>query len=374
MIRSPSVALRGAHGYVVGNDIPLFDSVPSPSAPLIAMTRDGQAIGQPAGNFLFISPRVLLGDDEILHAFWGEPAAGWQPAVRADWISSATYTASLWHATYTPDKGWSPASPVYAAARIGWSDGMGDVAPDPVAGLHAVIVDDTARTLVHLAYSEGEWRARRIPGVELPAYSSIAVDDDGQVYVAYVAPDRTVESDANSVFLVRSPDHGRTWLPPRLISRSGSAQATQVHVLATQRGVHLVWAQNVTRGVVPQVVRHLVSGDGGDTWSAAEDLDIPDELGSLRTVADSCGAVHVTYEAVVYDEQGAEERGGLWYARWDGAWSALEQPFGSLNSTEADLAAGSDGAPRLVWSVVHPGATPYETTFLAVESHLQRTN
>lgn len=373
--RSPSLALRGERGYLVGNDILFYDTLPSPSAPLIAVTQDGRDIGEPAGDFLFMSPRALLGQDGTLHMLWTEPG-DWRPRARDDWGGGTLMnTASLWHATYTPEEGWGGADQVYAASQIWFDIGTGDNTLDPAGGLHVVIGDDSRQELMHLTYSGDGWRAERIPGIGLPVYSSIAVDSAGQVYVAYVAPDRTVSSDANSVFFVQSPDGGRTWLPPQLISRSGNAQATQIHVLTAASGtVHLVWAQNVTGGIAPQVIRHVVSRDGGGTWSAAEDVDILDGLGSTHAVIDPCGAVHVTHGAAVDDEDSQDEQARLWYARWDGGWSALEQPFGKLNSAEADLALDPDGTLHLVWFVIHPGATPYETTFAPVRSHLQVTH
>lgn len=371
--RSSSLAVRAGRGYLVGNDILLYDSLPSPSAPLIAVTRDGKDIGRPAGNFLFMSPRALLGADGTLHMLWTEPGS-WRPTVRADWTGTLMNTGSLWHATYMPKQGWDPAGRVYAASQVWFDVGTGDITLDPAGGLQALLGDDSTRALMHLTRNGNTWRAGPIPGIGLPVYSSIAVDSAGRVYVAYVAPDRSVQRDANSVFFVQSPDGGRTWLPPRLISRSGNAQATRIHALATPGGtVHLVWAQNVSGGIVPEVIRHVVSRDAGGTWSAAEDIDVPDGLGSTQAALDLCGAVHVTHEAVVEDETGQEERGRIWYARWDGAWSALEQPFGELNSTEAALAADPDGTLHLVWFVVRPGATPHETTFMPVQSHLQVT-
>jgi hypothetical protein len=368
IIRNASLALGGEHGYVVGNDIYLFDTLPSPPRPLIAVTTDGRDIGKPAGDFQFASPRAFV-DGGTLHVLWAEPGEGARPLLREDWIRLIFDYASLWHAAYTRERGWTEPARVYAGSGISWHHGMADMVADPAAGLHGVVGDETRGALVYLGFSHGAWQSRPVPGiVRRPSYLAIAASG-GRVYVAYVAADRSAPRDANSVFLVRSADGGRTWLPPRLISRSGANQATQIRAFAAPDGtVHLVWAQNLSGGLEPQVVRHVVSGDGGETWSPPDDVDFPDGLGTLKAAVDRCGGVHVIHEARA--DAGESEESRLWYARWAGGWSAPEQPFGDLNSIEADLETGSDGSPRLVWSVVHLAENVHESTFVPVISRL----
>lgn len=382
VIRSPYQATGAETGYVVGNNVPLFDSLPAPSRPLIALTDRGEDIGRPPGDFVFAEPRAFVDGRGTLHVVWAEPAE--RPVLRVDWPGMIFDYASLWHATYTPRRGWTAPEQVHAGTRISWYHGMGDMVLARDGALHGITADDAVRGLYHLTFSQGTWRPRRIPGIERrPAYASVAVSRDGRVYVPFVAAagsvpsvrsdaaDQGVRSDANSVFLVRSLDGGRTWLSPQLISRSGSRQASQIRVLVAPDGtVHLVWAQNLSGGLTPEVVRHAASRDGGETWSAPDDVDIPDRLGYLQAVLDPCGAVHMTHEALTYREETDTDESRIWYARWNGGWTALEQPFGDLNSTEGTLTTTRDGSPRLVWSVVHLGETVYQNTFSAVASHL----
>lgn len=370
VIRSPSLGTGAETGYVVGNDIALFDSLPTPPHPLIAMTDAGQDIGRPAGDFVFASPRASVDAGGTLHVVWAEPRE--RPVQREDWLRFIFDYASLWHAAYTPGRGWTPPARVYAGSRVSWYHGTGGLATAPGGGLHGVTGDDSAQALIHLSFDGGAWHSRRIPGIERrPAYASLAVGEGGRIYVAFVAADRDVPSDANSVFLVRSADGGRTWLPPQRISRSGSRQATQIRALAAPGGtVHLVWAQNISGGLAPEVVRHTASRDGGETWSPHEDADIPDGLGMLEAVVDRCGAVHVIHEALEYREEAGSEQGRLWYARWNGGWTAPAQPFGDLDSTEAALAIARDGSLRLLWTVVRPAENVRQTAFSTVVSHL----
>lgn len=357
---------------MVGNDIYLFDSLPSPPRPFIAVTDGGRDIGKPAGDFLFASPRAFVHGDGTLHVLWAELGENWRPVMREDWGSFRQHYASVWHAAYTPVAGWNRPDRVYAGPLITWHHGMADIVMDSAGNLHGIIADEEARTMVYLSFSHGAWQARTIPGItHAPVYMSIAVSRDGSVYVAYVDADRSVRRDGNSVFLVRSPDWGRTWLATQLISRSGTDRATQTRVLVAPDGtVHLVWAKNISGGLEPQVIRHVASGDGGETWSPPEDVDIPDGLGTLHAAVDRCGAVHVVHESDVYVEGAQTENRRLFYARWNGEWSALESPFSDFNSTEADMVTGSDGSLRLVWSVVHLAENPLESTFLPVRSHL----
>ncbi|HEX6912655.1 MAG TPA: sialidase family protein [Longimicrobium sp.] len=364
--------MRGEHGYVVGNDIYLFDSLPSPPRPLIAVAIAGRDIGKPAGDFLFASPRAFVDSDGTLHVLWAEPGNDWRPVVREDWGTFRQHYASVWHAAYTPAAGWSRPGQVYASSLITWYHGTADMVLDSAGTLHGVIADEEARTMFYLSFSHGAWQARPIPGItHAPVYMSIAVSRDGWVYVAYVDADRSVRGDGNSVFLVRSTDGGRTWLAPQLISRSGTDRATQTRVLAAPDGtMHLVWAKNLSGGLEPQVIRHAASGDGGETWSPPQDVDIPDGLGTLHAAMDRCGAVHVVHESHVDVDEAQTEQRRLFYARWNGGWSALESPFDDFNSTEADMVTGSDGSPSLVWSVVRLAENPDHSTFQPVISRL----
>ncbi len=373
ILRNVSLALRGEHGYVVGNDIWLFDSLPSPPRPLLVLTLDGRDIGEPAGDFHFADPRALLDTDGTLHLLWAEPADGWRPVKRWEWAGFRQHYGTLWHAAYAPATGWTSPVRIYASSHITWHHGMAEAAFDPATGLHGVIADDAAGTMVHLSRAQGAWETRPIPGIaRAPVYISVAVDGSGRVYVAYVDALRGTRGDANSVFLVRSPDGGRTWLPPQLISRSGGDLATQLRVLAAPDGTaHLVWAKNVSGGLEPQVIRHVRSGDKGETWSAPEDVDIPDGLGTLNATVDACGAVHVIHESHADERNAQSDVRRLFYARWNGRWSTLESPFGDLNSTEADMVAGSDGFPELVWTVVRLAPNPLHSTFLSVRSRLR---
>jgi hypothetical protein len=368
VIRSPFLAARGGAGYVVGNDIGLYDSLPLPARPLAAFDLHGAGIGRPEGDFYFASPRALIAADGTLHLVWAEPGE-WKPLVREDWIRMIGDAASLWHATYAPARGWSPPQPIHAATRLWWSEGLGEVVMDSAGTLHGVVGEEPGDRLLHLSSAGGRWKAEPIPGVTRPVYGSIAAGSDGRIYVAFVAADRSVPADGNSVFLIRSEDGGRSWSGPRLIRRSGERRATAIRVLVSRSGsVHLVWAQNLSGGLAPQVIRHVASSDGGETWSPPNDADIPDGLGTLMAAVDGCGALHVIWETV--EETDAGEAGRLWHARWDGAWGEVELPFGTLNSTDADLTADPDGSLRLFWSVVQPGSTPAETTFRPVTSTL----
>jgi hypothetical protein len=370
VIRSPSLALGQGAGYVVGNDIRLFDTLPVPPRPLIAITDLGEDIGKPAGDFYFAAPRAFVDGDGTLHVVWAEPG-DWRPVLRQDWGDFASHYGSLWHATYRPRRGWTVPERVYAGSQIRWSHGTGDMTLDHAGVLHGLVTDEATQELIYLTLGGPGRQTRPVPAVQGPVYSSIAVGEHGETYVAFINADRSVQSDANSVFLVRSPDGGRTWLPPQLISRSGERQATAVQVLvAGDAGVHLVWAQNLSGGLSPEVVRHVVSRDGGETWSAPDDADIPNGLGTLMAAVDRCGCVHIIHESVDYSEEEGTEHGILSYASWDGRWSPVERPFAALNSTEAALATDGQGSPRLVWSVMHPAQNVFETTFSPVISHL----
>jgi hypothetical protein len=238
-----------------------------------------------------------------------------------------------------------------------WNQVQANLAFDSAGRLHAAVADFAhPGALVHLTHRSGTWHRTEV-ATGAAGYSSVATGPDGRVYLAYIGPDTTHLSDANSVFLVRSPDGGRTWSSPRLISRSGRRQATEVRALVAPDGtLHLVWSQNLSGGLRAEVARHVFSRDRGETWSAPDDLDAPDGFAQLRAVVDRCGSVHVVYTTLstspknVWEYNRGVERWELWYAYWHRRWQAPQSPFASLNSLDADLVAARGGPLYLLWS------------------------
>jgi hypothetical protein len=228
---------------------------------------------------------------------------------------------------------------------------------------HSVAFD----TLALIRVEKAAAAVQRLPVKAL--YSSLA-KQSSRAPVAVIGPYPQMHGQGNNV-LITTSTNGRDWSPTRLINRSDGRDATDVRVVAGSDGsLHLVWAQNLSGGLNPEVVRHVYSTDWGETWSEPQDLDAPDFFQNLRAVSDGCGGVAISYEH--WSEQSTNaERGTLWTARWNGGWSAPVAPFPNLNSFEAALATDGNGCLLLVWSARSAdvrGFDPVEHGFRPMQS------
>lgn len=360
LLRRTVIVRDGGRELVLGNNLTVDDGRSQPSQPLLAFDLEGRGIGKPAGSFRFVKPGAAFDSRGVLHLIWGEPLN----ATGADSMSWLPALGSVWYANYTEATGWSdPEVVVRATDELRWALDLAEVVVDSEDRIHAAVVDlGEPRALIHVVRTPGVgWRSTRLVSETstYSGYTSLAVGEGGHVYLAYIGPDRSParprRSDANSLFLLRSVDGGRSWVPPLLISRSGNRQATSVRALVSPDGaIHLVWGQNLTGGIVAQVIRHSVSHDGGHTWSSPDDLDTPDFFrGDLRATVDRCGAVHIVYHNLEDHPNPESPRGlmlaELWYARWDSEWSVHERLYPHLFSMETDVAVTGTGL-RLVWS------------------------
>lgn len=327
-LRFASVAAGSTRAYVVGNDIPFFTPDTVRRDPLLVAELGHGLLGRPPGHFTFAIPRAIVDDRQRLHLLWGEPdTARVLPATT--WPDQRL--TSLWQATYDPGGGWSVPSKVYQSTWLKWFDGALTAGRRTADGAMHLAVPDAR--ILYLRFNDGAWHVRRGPKVNGVAYASVAADASGRVFVAYIAPDHSHPPDANSVFLVASSDRGESWQEPKLVSRSGANRAWEVQALLGVAGdLHLLWKQD--RPDSSAAIRHVISRDGGTTWSSPDDLQLPaDYLGMLRSAIDACGAVHVVFQEL--SDRGVSAH--IMYARWTGRWSAPARVFPGLFSVEPTL-------------------------------------
>jgi len=385
VISWPSLAVGKSGTYIVGNDIAVLDDQPAPSRPLIALNLDGASLGKPLRGNFFAFPQAVVDLEGVLHVLWAEPDTT-EPISRRDFRSLWTELKSVWHSAYVPETGWTEAREFYRTAhRIWWQQDLSGAVLDAFGGLHVAFVDDhgPSESLVHAVFEQGKWRIGAVPtSGALTGYSSIAVSPNGEVYIAYIGPDRStvrgqnLSTDANSVFLVHSPNGGRSWNSPSRVSRSGQNQATSLRALVSpDKKVHLIWGQNLSGGLAAEVLRHVVSDDRGETWSLPDDLDIPDGArNDLRVAIDEHGTIHVVYgEWFIPDQEQdrGSERRSLIHAPWDKKWGEPSSPFPLLNALDASLASTADGSIRLFTSARPNSETSIKPTFKPFTSLLR---
>lgn len=357
VLRNSTLAIGGGTGYVTGVDVGPLDEGPLPSPAFVGLTLAGEPIPPPPLGKYFLHPRAAAGDDGTLHLIWAEPdtaetlrllgidlRAG-DPVHRNQYNQLTSNT--LYYARYTPGGGWRDAVPIYAGRGLVWRFAS---APSLQSrGPALIAVPDHTFGLDTLALIRVEKAGAAVHRLALKAlYSSLAMDSSRAV-VAFIGPYPQTRGQGNNV-LVTTSANGRDWSSPRLVNRSEGMDATDVRVVAGSDGsLHLVWAQNLSGGLSPEVVRHVYSLDWGETWSQPQDLDAPDFFQNLQAAPDGCGGVAVAYEHWTEHSTNAE-RGTLWTTRWNGGWSAPVAPFPDLNSFGAALATDENGCLVLVWS------------------------
>lgn len=162
-----------------------------------------------------------------------------------------------------------------------------------------------------------------------------------------------------------------TWSRPTEVSALGSHRATKARVFSGADGiVHLLWGQNLSGSLFPEVVRHVESRDGGRIWSSAEDLQLPTgPLATWRAVEDECGTVHVAITMVVAATLGPESR--LLYARWSDQWSRVQQLFPEVELRDTELAATGTGTIFLVGTALRSGVLAELNEFELISASLQ---
>jgi hypothetical protein len=97
------------------------------------------------------------------------------------------------------------------------------------------------------------------------------------------------------------------------------------------------------------IISHVVSRDGGASWSEAEALDVGRDFHHLWAAIDRCGAIHVAFEA--WDTGvGDMSKKSIGYARHDSVWTPAVYPFQTITPLELALAIGPDDRVRLFFS------------------------
>lgn len=327
--RFPSVAAtRSGPVYVAGNDIAGFTADTVPDNPLTVWQLGGRSLGRPPGTFRFAYPKALIDDEDHLHLIWAEPLADSPPITARDWHRRPR-PRSVWTSRYRPGAGWSVPRKVLEDANLWWDESV-------TTG--QVTSGSSQWTLAVSTLKRGATPASiRLIGLARDSVMTSTIANAGGLYtrlasagtdvlIGYLAPAPRAGpgSDGNSVFVAASSDGGATWRPPILVSRSGAQPAYELQTVTGSDGVvHLIWLQTIAGA--PDVIRHVMSRDGGRTWSARDDLHPEGKTAGLDAVIDACGTVHL-----VFEHWDASWRAHLEYVTWRERWSHVEPLFPEL--------------------------------------------
>lgn len=372
-LASPVVASEnGLYFMTLAGPALLSNDFPKPpQTSLLLIGPDGMAVGPPPGDFRYMRPTAIGDVAGRLHVIWAEPTRSGSAAASDGGLRSSP--ASLWHAVYSPKEGWYPATRIYeqlpTSRPLRWRQDVIGLSFDAMRRLHLVVTRIGMAAMLHLIFSDGVWSESSIPTGGLSAH--LALGPGGELYLAAIGQAEPRCGPANNVLFSRSNDGGRTWSRPTEVSALGSHRATKARVFSGADGiVHLLWGQNLSGSLFPEVVRHVESRDGGRIWSSAEDLQLPTgPLATWRAVEDECGTVHVAITMVVAATLGPESR--LLYARWSDQWSRVQQLFPEVELRDTELAATGTGTIFLVGTALRSGVLAELNEFELISASLQ---
>jgi hypothetical protein len=359
--RFPVLVSDNADAVVLGNDIVSYDGRPIPREPLTVWSLDGRNIGRPPGHFTFAYPRGAMRSG-TLHMLWAEPSDSTRTSDPYAWPGELS---SVWGASYSPRSGWSRPSRVFAGMLQAPLDGSPSVGATSDASLVEFGTHMQGYSAFILAFrlTDERWDSLLIPVGPGAFYPSV-VQVDSTIVAAFVDAAGGRESDVNSLFLVRSTDGGRTWMPRLLLSRSGRRAAFDSQLLLdSHRQLHLVWRRMEAdeRGTIG----HMMSPDGGRSWTHAEELTLAVPAYLARAGIDRCGQVHVLYA----DLSGREETSRIGHVRWNGTWHDDGQLFPTFELGGMTVHADTDAALTMVFlgrerdSTSAATSAPYRTLF-----------
>jgi hypothetical protein len=261
-------------------------------------------------------PAVVTDDFGFAHVFWSEDLGG-RPLGPND--PSDSGNAILY--TRWDGKGWTkPVDVLYSP-------------DDPVASYPAAIVDKKGN--IHLVWtgltniyysqapaSQAESALAWSPPLVIASdsarsnwESSIAVDSEGNLHIAYAA-----RGDEVGIYHVASTDNGATWSQPVRISQpldvlESSLSGVKLIADGADR-LHVVWQANTSEGF-GQSANYARSTDGGQTWSS------PFQLGYRQT-----GDFYIGYPSIA--SVGPEELDVIYVAGANkGRWERISRDGGS---------------------------------------------
>lgn len=366
---APSIATSGGTTLVAGTAA--FTSLASrsprtPGKSLMLIERgDGAApsreISAPAGQFVFLNPRVIAGPHGLVHLVWGEPSGGGPGSAEGGPQSSHARVTALWHATYTRDGGWTLPVRIHADStrreRLAWNDMQPAMAVDSRARLHVMIPG--ARSTLHLTYDGVSWTTRTM--AEATTALGLAAGprhDLVLVTMASIAPRRALFRQAGrgviakvATSIRRSTDDGEHWSEAHVLDDDAAAGSSVARVFVRDSIVHVLWSAKPDLELRPQAVSHVFSHDGGHHWSWPRSLRIPDAPFTRWSAAlDACGTPTVVVSS--WDRSRRARMGSRLQVslRQVDAWAPLTNLTSDSNTLDGVLAQEQGGALTFITS------------------------
>lgn len=361
---------RSGAVFLVGNDVRNFGPSLAAENPLSAWELDphgDKCIGRPHGTFLFAYPRALVDARDRLHLLWGEPAHEVRPVRGSE--SREEELASIWTSVFDAIRGWSAPRPLFEGhdLHLAWNQMLAPIhsPAQRSSAVLAVPIDPLCtggEGMVLVSLGAADTLVASVVRTTSRVSCGCAVSVGTDAFLGYItpAPVERFGLDRYGVFVQSSRDGGATWRPPVLVSRSGSAAASESKALMAPDGtVHLVWRRE-HRGRT--VFRHASSRDGGESWSTPDDLVAPPSAYHFQAAVGRCGTLHLVWA----HRDWPADLSHIDHATWRGRWSAITHAFTTLTVSAPVLHLAHDGRLLLAFQgrpAASDEAEPYVTMY-----------
>jgi hypothetical protein len=356
VIDEPTATVAG-NGVVLAGHSTLVHAVGFRGVGAALIDSTGRTLSQPPAAANGIRPELATIGDTLFYV-WGQAKDA--PSILSDgrqaWPPPVT---AVWFATRVRGGEWSQPKQLIGADYVLWGGTNTAVIRGPDASLHVAIAGASRASgfkLIHAELKPGEARITDIKAPGPAAYPRLAWLRDTAFIVFTSILDEP--GDLNSVFVARRDPGTRSWGGPVLVSRSGPKQAHATRILAHAGALHLVWGQSVDAGSSVEVLRHVMSRDGGNSWSSPTDLKTGD------VAVDALVPLDAAHIAVVYVSL-AGDAPSLTMACWaDQGWRQPRPLVKDLAVVAPRLVSGTERV--LVGRALPSGARQSENVLIVI--------
>jgi hypothetical protein len=280
-------------------------------------------------------PRVVTGSGGDLYVFWSDGGA------------SPVGVPTISYAIRPSGGEWSgPYNLARDEAGFFWQSGGPAFVSGPDGEIRVVLAALGGLRHIMQASVWPDGRSRIQPIVPARAVPSTGFHlDEASGILAYVAvPDSP--ADRFTLHITRSDDAGQSWETPKIPAPMAGVAVTEVDLVVAPDGkIHIIVGEaNDPHQPWTHSFHHLISADGGGSWTLHQRMAFSDAVEKPRLVADPCGAVHLFFQELPPTRR-------FMYATWyDGQWTELADLAPGDYVADFDLLLNDDGL-NLIYSL-----------------------
>lgn len=320
-IRAPFLSANSDAVFVSANTFPVRPTTTIGPRPALLLRIPGGPLPLPPAQMLIGFPKGVVDQHGTYHLFWGESDE--PPAERRYRIPTIN---SLWYASWHHGA-WSVPELLLKGSVLRWTPDQGMPVLDDSGRPHVILtgsLDGLKNATIYIRREAGRWKVRDL---KPPAtYATIVPIHGDSLIAAFIAADAQANGGTNTIFTELSTDGGLSWSSPRLVERFGTRLSTSPVLSLSGRTIHLMWAQSLSGGQKPEIIRHRVSNNSGATWTATDDARLlRDQELSLSVASSRCGVTLAMVESITSDN--GVNRILVDEMRWSGTRVTTRRPF-----------------------------------------------